>query len=100
MNRTDDEVNNRMQPSNPQSVELNIEELVLEGFAPSDRYLIADAVESELARLFAECGVPPCLVQGDAGALLDAGVVNVAPDSGGKTIGAQVARAVYGSFRA
>jgi hypothetical protein len=85
---------------NPQSVELRIEELVLEGFAPADRHLIAEAVESELARLLAELGVPHALARIEGGAMLNAGDINVAPGSGGKTVGAQVARAVYGSIRA
>ena len=36
---------------------------MLHGFAPGDRYRIGDAVERELARLFAEQGVPPSLAQ-------------------------------------
>ena len=43
----------------PASVELRIERLVLDGVAPGDRYDIADAVRSELARLLAQQSVPP-----------------------------------------
>ena len=39
-------------------IELDIDELVLHGFAPGDRAGIAGAVQSELTRLFAEHGVP------------------------------------------
>jgi hypothetical protein len=38
--------------------EVTIDELVLTGFAPGDRFHIADAVERELARLLMEKGVP------------------------------------------
>lgn len=38
-------------------IELHIEELVLHGFDPSDKYAIGDAVQRELARLLAE--TPP-----------------------------------------
>ena len=43
----------------PGNIELHIEELVLNGFGPVDRYRIGVAVEVELARLFAEQSVPP-----------------------------------------
>ncbi len=84
---------------NPQSVELHIEELVLDGFAPGDHYLIAEVVESELARLFSEQGVPRGFTHSVESARLDAGVFNVAPGSGAKVVGAQVAQAVFGSFK-
>jgi hypothetical protein len=38
--------------------EVTIDELVLTGFAPGDRFHIADALERELARLLMEKGVP------------------------------------------
>ena len=47
----------------PENVELHIEELVLRGFAPGDRYRIGEAVERELAHLFSEQGTPPSLAQ-------------------------------------
>jgi hypothetical protein len=62
------------------SIELHIEELVLQGFAPGDRYCIANAVERELLRLFAEQRVPPFTYDIE-GAHIDAGAFNVAPDS-------------------
>ena len=36
------------------NLNLHIEELVLHGFAPGDRYRIGEAVQQELTRLFAE----------------------------------------------
>ncbi len=93
-------MNNPQSPRpNPQSIELHIEELVLDGFAPGDRYLIAEAVENELARLFTEWGVPEGFAQGIEMAHLDAGVFKVAPGSGAQAIGAQVAHTVYGNFK-
>lgn len=82
----------------PHSIELYIEELVLHGFAPGDRYRIGDAVERELARLFAEQGVPPSLVQEAEVARLDAGAFKIAPGARGGAVGAQVAHKVYGGF--
>lgn len=43
---------------NPREIEVHIEELVLHGFAPNERWSVADALENELrARLTAD-GVP------------------------------------------
>ena len=44
-------------------IELHIEELVLHGFAPADRYRIGDTVQRELTRLLAEQGMPASLIQ-------------------------------------
>jgi len=82
----------------PENVELHIEELVLRGFAPGDRYRIGEAVECELARLFAEQDVPPALAQGGEFAHLDGGAFKVASGSKPEAIGAQVAQAVFGGL--
>jgi len=84
---------------NPKSVELHIDELVLHGFSPGDRYAIAEAVENELSQLFAEQfatqGVPPCFAQNSEPARVDVGAFNVAPGSNGNSIGNQIARSVH-----
>ena len=82
----------------PANLELHIEELVLRGFAPSDRYHIGEAVEHELARLFSEQGTPPSLAQEREVPRLDGGTFEAKPGSGAEAIGAQVAQAVYGGF--
>lgn len=82
----------------PGNIELHIEELVLHGFESGDRYRIGAAVEAELARLFAEQGVPPSLAQGGEMAHLDGGTFDVAPGSTAEAIGAQVAQALYGGL--
>ena len=82
----------------PANVELHIEELVLHGFAPGDRHRIADAVGRELARLFAERGVPANFLNNFESPRLDAGSFNFAPASTPETVGAEVARALYGGF--
>ena len=43
---------------NPREIEVHIEELVLHGFAPSDRWHIGDALESELQGLLITHGFP------------------------------------------
>jgi len=83
----------------PAAVELHIEELVLTGFAPGDRYPIGDAVERELARLLADRGVPG--VDGASIALdkVDAGKFKVAQGARPQAIGGQIAEKVYRQIR-
>ena len=83
----------------PKNIELNIEELVLHGFSPGDRYRIGEAVERELVRLIGENEVPQSLVQGGEIANVNGSAFDVAPGSRPEVIGAQVARAVYGGLR-
>lgn len=82
----------------PENIELHIEELVLHGFAPSDRYLIGAAVERELVRLFAERGMPPSLSQGGEIRRLNGGAFEVRQGAKPETVGVQVAQAIYGGF--
>ncbi len=82
-----------------QNINLHIEELVLHGFSPKDRYLIGEAVQQELVRLLSEQGIPPSLDSGSKVARLDAGAFNVKQGTQAATIGAQVAQAVYGGMK-
>jgi hypothetical protein len=87
------------QPSrSPQSVEVNIEELVLHGFAPSDRDRIGMAVEHELMRLFVERKLPSSMVQGGTIERLDGGQFHLTTDAKANTIGMHVAQTVYGGL--
>ncbi|HUW68079.1 MAG TPA: hypothetical protein VMW20_08525 [Candidatus Nanoarchaeia archaeon] len=83
----------------PKNIELNIEELVLHGFSPGDRYRIGEAVEQELTRLLADRGVPQSLERNREVANMDGGAFEVAPGSRPQVVGAQVAKAVYGGLR-
>lgn len=80
------------------SVELNIEELVLHGFSPADRYAIVAAVEHELSQLlvaqFGE-GVPSLFAQSSEHERLDAGAFNVTPGANSNSIGSQIAQTVH-----
>ena len=80
------------------NVELHIEELVLHGFSPGDRYRIGAAVERELSRLLAEQGTPPTLARGGDIGHLDGGSFEAKPGAGVEAIGARVAQAVYGAL--
>jgi hypothetical protein len=81
------------------NLELHIEQLVLHGFPPGDRYRISAAVEAELTRLFTEQGVPPSLAKYADSAQVNAGTFNILPGSKAETIGTQVAEALYGGLR-
>lgn len=80
------------------SVELHIEELVLQGFDPAHRYTIGDAVECELARLITEQGEPMAITHDVAIAHLNGGTINMKPGSNGEAAGIQLARIVYGGL--
>jgi len=82
---------------NPSRIEVTIDELVLHGFLPGERYAIAEALGQELTRLFSEHGVPPSLGHAGEIALLDAGSFARTPTATG--IGAQAAQAVFGGLR-
>lgn len=80
------------------SVELHIEELVLNGFNPADRYRIGEAVERELTRLLTEQGTPITTTQNVEIAHLNGGAINVKPGSNTEATGIQLARAIYGGL--
>jgi hypothetical protein len=79
-------------------IELHIEELVLEGFAPHERQRFAAALEQHLAQLLAERGADALLERGGEVARLDAGSFDAAPSAGAEALGAQVAKALYGAL--
>ena len=82
------------------NVNLNIERLVLEGFAlrPGEHLVVRAAAESELSRLLAEGGVSPTLMSGGAVPRLAAGDVRLTGDADADSIGRQIARALYGGI--
>ena len=47
-------------------VDLHIDELLLDGFAPAERRRVGAALASELERLLTERGVPEALRRGEA----------------------------------
>ncbi|HYP26675.1 MAG TPA: hypothetical protein VE262_08160 [Blastocatellia bacterium] len=82
----------------PSGIELEIDELVLHGFARGDRHRIAGAIEQELARLFAEQGVPPSLARAGSIESIDGGAFEAKPHAKPEATGARIARAIYGGL--
>ena len=76
-------------------VRFHIEKLVLHGFPPGSRYRIAEAVEKELTRLFAERGVPISITENREADRLDGGLLRVASGDASGKVGVNVARSVY-----
>jgi hypothetical protein len=83
----------------PYNIELHIEELVLHGFSPKDRDAIGAAIQSELARLFAEQGAHPALQHTREVEKVDGGSFSMRAGAKAATIGTQVGQMVYGSLQ-
>lgn len=81
-------------------VEIEIGELVLEGFSPFERYRMGEAVQRELTRLFLEQGVALHLQRGGEIENVDAGAIRLEANASGESTGAQIAQAVYSSLGA
>jgi len=84
------------------NIKLHIDELVLHGFAPGDRYAIAAAVERELAQLFTADQGPAALSHSLTGnsdvPRLPAGSFQVAFGANAGSIGVQIAQAIHGGL--
>ncbi len=79
-------------------VELYIDELVLHGFSVHDRYVIAEAVQSELTRYFTEQGVPSSFTQQTDIPSLKTGSFNFQQYTSDVTLGNSIADSVYKGF--
>jgi hypothetical protein len=86
---------NLSSPSKTTNVELRIEELLLDGFIPHDRFRIGQAIEFELTRLITENGVPKAWSVNQKIMNLDAGSIQIAQNSTPISIGTHIAQAVY-----
>lgn len=81
----------------PPSLNLSIEELELEGIDPAGRFEFARGLESELAQLVLNEGVPPGLLAGRA----ELAPLSVEPPAAAAPadLGRAVARALYAGWR-
>jgi len=80
------------------NIDLHIEELVLHGFRPQDRYRIARAVEQELTRLLSEGDLPSSLTQGGMIPEIDGGDFLMRRGTTPESIGEQVSQNIYGGL--
>ena len=77
------------------TVDIDIEELVLEGFPSGERFQIAGAVEQELAQLLREQGPTPLWAKDSDFSCLDGAKFEMKAGQSERTIGAQIARSIY-----
>ena len=88
----------RRGPVTRHSIEVHIEELVLDGFDPKDRHRIGDAVERELARLIVAEGWSPSLMEPVQIDQLDGGTFRATPGGKAEALGTQVGQALFGQL--
>lgn len=80
-------------------LDLNIDELFLDGFELGDRFAIRTSIEQELSRLFQEQGVPGSVRNNGAIPRINAGDVRIESGATPAVIGSSVANAVYGGLK-
>lgn len=81
-----------------QPIEVYIDKLILHGFPARDRYRIAIAIETELARLFTEHGIPSVLTTGGEIPVLQAGDFRLRPGAKASVVGNHIAGSLYKGF--
>ncbi len=82
------------------NINVHIERLILDGVpvAHRERPMLQAAVEAELARLLISEGLAPNLQAGSALPYVPGGSIQLASDGNPKTLGQQIAQAVYGGI--
>ncbi len=83
----------------PRRIEVEIQELVLEGFPAGDRRRILDAVQAEIERLLIRRGLPAEFTSSVQIDRIDGGSFPLQKNSKEDNIGLQVGKAVYGGLR-
>jgi hypothetical protein len=77
----------------PREIDVHIEELILHGFEPANRWRIADALQQELRGLLAAKGVPASWLSSPR--QIEAGTTRLASLTQFTQTGATIARAAY-----
>jgi hypothetical protein len=78
-------------------VEILIDELILHGFSPAERYAIGDSLSQELERLILDQGYQAR--ENVEIPVFKTAPIKLHPDAKSDTIGTQVAQAVYGGLK-
>jgi len=77
----------------PREIEVHIEELMLHGFEPANRWRIADALQQELRGLLATKGVPVLWLSSPE--RIEAGTISSVSLTKPARLGAEIADATY-----
>lgn len=80
------------------SIELHVDELILEGFAPGDRHRIADAVAQELRLRLRDLRLPATPGHAIDLAVVDGGAFPLGSSSSARRVGVGIANALSGSL--
>ncbi len=83
---------------NGPNIELQIDELVLDGFDSLDGSEVKLAVEIILSRLLVERGIPPSVASGALIPRAEGREFDVPPGADASTIGGHIAEAIYGAI--
>ena len=85
------------------NVELYIDELVLDGFDPSERYRIGDALEAELRKLLLKGDLPAAVSSARQTNFeydsVDANPIQLESNPSSRSVGGEVAGALHGALR-
>ncbi|HLV31655.1 MAG TPA: hypothetical protein VKY57_08825 [Chitinispirillaceae bacterium] len=78
-----------------QSIEINIDKLILHGFSPADRHKIREALISELTRLVIEKGMPAGFSTWENMSQIDGGTFKVSKNMHARAVGNHIANSIY-----
>lgn len=81
------------------NIEININELVLHGFSPADKFRIGQAVEQHLSLLFNQKDIPSSLQKNNDVHLMNAGDFRMSANDTAGSIGNQIAGTIYSGFK-
>jgi hypothetical protein len=79
----------------PSRIVIRIDELILDGVAPGDRYAIADAVRNALAEQLERSGAGPSWNRGTHIERIDAGECRLPRRAGAGTLGSRIGETIY-----
>lgn len=80
------------------SVELTIQELIVDGIETSQRYPLGEAVRSELTRLLKDEGLSAQAQSLNILDKIDGGTISIQRGDRGEAVGGRIARAIYGGL--
>ena len=79
----------------PSRIVVRIDELILDGVAPGDRYAIADAIRNALAEQLERSGAGPSWNRGAHIERIDAGECWLPQRAGAGTLGSRIGETIY-----